>query len=185
MDIQQIYQDLQGLNNLIVKINKRDKEAMKELNRLHKMLFGSYVKAGCSNCHIKAYQMLTSITIKDLENMENQKFKLKENVMLEFPARSGQFFTSVKGISNEIASEYLANFPNGISKFGVYPGSDSEKKEYTPLVAEIKEENVVENTEKSIEKMNKEELQAKFLEVKGVEADEALTKKELLAELQA
>lgn len=160
MDINQLFADIQELNNLIYKINKREPSAISELNRLNRILFGEVVTAGCSNCHIKAFRKLTSLTISDLKAMENQKFKIKKDVLVEYPFRSGQFFSSALGVSNELAIEYLTNHPDKLSQFEVYPGSESESKE--------------------LDKMNKTELQAKYKSIIGSDPDDSLTKKELI-----
>lgn len=187
MTATEIYNDIQGLENLIYKINKREPLALKELNRLHRIAFGERVTADCSNCHIKAYKKLLSLTILDLENMQNQQFKIKKDALIEYPFRSGQFYSSKSGIEDNIAIAYLSQFPKLIKNFETYPGSESESKELDLSSFEEPEVQAEEDlsTEKSLEKMNKSELQAKFLEIKGVEAEESLTKKELIALIEA
>ena len=129
MTANEIYEDIQGLENLIYKINKREPLAIKELNRLHRIVFGEPVFADCSNCHIKAYKKLLSLTILDLQIMENQKFKIKKDALIEYPFRSGQFYSAKSGISDENAIAYLSEFPKLIKNFEVYPGSESKSKE--------------------------------------------------------
>lgn len=126
MDKLQILADISALQNLILKINKREPNAIAELNRLYRLLFGEVVVAGCTNCHIKAYHRLIQITLNDLTEMENQNFKLKKGVRIEYPFNSGQNFTAKTGISNEKATEMLINHPELISRFEVYPGSEDE-----------------------------------------------------------
>lgn len=129
MDVKKTYDDIQNLSNLIYLINKRDYKAIEELNRLHRIAFGSEVFANCSNCHIKAYKKLMSLTIKDLQEMENQNFKISPEHLIEWPAGTGTFYSSTLGIPNEVAVDYLKRFPKNIDKFSVYPGSESESGE--------------------------------------------------------
>lgn len=109
--------------------------------------------------------------------MENQDFKIKKGILVEYPFRSGQFFSAALGVSNELAIEYLTAHPSKIDQFEVYPGSESESKKLD-LSSLAKEE-------KSLDKMNKVELQAKYNQVLSADADESLTKKELIEAINA
>lgn len=143
MDVKKIYDDIQNLNNLIYQINKREYKAIEELNRLHRIVFGETVTTGCSNCHIKAFKKLILITIKELQEMADQKFKIKKEHLIEWPAGSGSFYSSKLGISDEVATAYLDRFPKHLDKFEVYPGSESESKELKltkPKAEKVKEE---------------------------------------------
>lgn len=142
----ELYQDIQNLSNLIYQINKRDHLAIEELNRLHLIVFNSKVEATCSNCHIKAYKKLISLTIEELKEMESQKFKIKEGVRVEYPV--GTHYTSTSGISNDVAVKYLEQFPKLIKNFSVYPGSDSESKELDLKSLKPKQEKKKEETKK-------------------------------------
>jgi len=145
MTATEIYNDIQGLEKLIYQINKREPLAIKELNRLHRLTFGETVTADCSNCHIKAYKKLLSLTIQDLQIMESQKFKIKKDALIEYPFRSGQFYSSKSGIEDSIAIAYLEQFPKLVKNFETYPGSESESKELdlsSVVEAEIPAENV-------------------------------------------
>jgi len=129
MNVKKTYEDIQKLYDLIFAINKREYKAIEELNRLNRIVFGEPVVTGCSNCHIKAYKNLISLTIKDLQEMADQKFKIKKEHLIEWPAGSGAFYSSKLGISDEVATAYLERFPKHLDKFEVYPGSESESKE--------------------------------------------------------
>lgn len=179
MTTEQLYEELQGLNNLIYQINKRQPEAIQKLNRLNRMIYGETVTAGCSNCHIKAFNKLTSLTIEDLEIMENQNFKLKKGVLLEYPHMSGQFYSSVRGIDDKTATAYLEQFPKKLTSFEKYPGSDSESKELDLSAIEA------EPAGKDLSKMNKADLQTEYEKVKGEKPDDSLTKAELIKAIEA
>lgn len=141
MDVKKTYSDIQNLSNLIYQINKREYKAIEELNRLHRLVFGEKVTTGCSNCHIKAYKKLISLTIKELQDMADQKFKIKKEHLIEWPI--GSFYSSKLGIPDEVAVAFLERFPKHLDKFEVYPGSDSESKELKltkPKAEKVKEE---------------------------------------------
>jgi hypothetical protein len=160
MTVKEIFDSVQGLENLIYQINKREPEAIKELNKLHRLAFGEPVNVGCSNCHIKAYKKLLSLTLLDLENMENQKFKIKKDALIEYPIRSGQFYSSKLGIDDATAKKYLSEFPKMAKHFEVIPEDE-------PV------------NEKPLSKMNLIELQKKYNEVTGLESGE-MTKKTII-----
>lgn len=133
------YKEIQKLHDLNYLLSKKDSKATAELNRIHFLVFGSNVDISCGNCRIKAFHKLTSLTLEQLKEMENQKFKIKKGQLLEYPFGSGQVFSANSGISNENAEKILAKYPKLIESFEVYPGSESESKEYKPL-AKKKEE---------------------------------------------
>lgn len=177
MNTDQIFNDIQALNDLIYKINKREPEAIKELNRLNRIVFGETVIAGCSNCHIKAFRRLTTLSIEDLKTMEEQKFKIKKGILVEFPFRSGQFFSAALGVTNELAIEYLTAHPDKIDQFEVYPGSESESKKL-----DLSEVNP--QATKEVSRMNKSELQKVYATVIGSEADDSLSKNDLIKAIE-
>lgn len=109
--------------------------------------------------------------------MENQNFKIKKSALIEYPARSGQFYSASKGIEDKVAIEYLKQFPQLIKNFETYPGSESETKVLDLSSFEKVEEPI---KEKPLDRMNKTELQAKYKEVIGDEADADLDKKDLI-----
>jgi hypothetical protein len=189
MNTEEVFLQLQALNGLIIKITKREPEAIAELNRLYRILYGETVTAGCSNCHIKAFHKLTSLTIDDLNTMNDQNFKIKKGVLVEYPFQSGQFFSAALGVSDELATEYLTAHPQMIEQFEVYPGSESESKELdlslleTP--ADLSENGDDENGEKPLSRMNKTELQSEYLKVLGTQPDEELTKAQLTEAINA
>lgn len=127
MDVNTTYTEIQALELLIYAINKREKSAIAELNRLHKLVYGETVTAGCSNCHIKAFKKLLSLTKQDLENMENQNFKINKDSLIEYPARSGEFYSSANGIEDAKAVELLKEYPQLVSHFDIYPGHEDGK----------------------------------------------------------
>lgn len=171
MNVEEVYNDILALNDLIYQISKKQPEALGELNRLYRIVYGETVEAGCSGCHTKAFKRLTSLTINDLHNMENQQFKIKKGVLVEYPFQSGQFFSSALGVSNELATEYLTNHPQMIDQFEVYPGSESESKEL--------DLSLLEEQPADLSRMNKAQLQAVYEEFIGTKPDESLTKAEL------
>lgn len=162
MDVQSVYNQIQDLHKLNYLLSTKDKDASQELNRVHKLVFGEAIDFGCGNCRIKAFHKLTSLTLDKLKEMENQGYKIKKGVLIEFPVGSGQFYNSQSGISDEKAKAYLKALPHRADNFAVIP---------------------VETEGKSLESMNKAELQAKYKEVKGEDAAEELTKKELISEI--
>lgn len=164
MDVQSVYERLQQLPSLILKINKRETEAISILNSLSRLLFGETVVAGCTNCHIKAYHKLTSLTLKDLEVMNARKFKLNKGITIESPIRSGQYFNDAT-MTDEIAKDFLLNNPKGIKHFSEYPKDAEgnlqlfeavEIQEEQPVV-EAEQEEVVEQSEEAPEEVVEEQ----------------------------
>lgn len=148
MDVKKTYSDIQNLSNLIYLINKRDITAVEELKRIYKEVFNDMFDLGCSNCHIRAYKELISLTIEDLKIMENQNFKLKKTSLIEYPAGSAQFFSSKKGISDKDAIAYLTALPKRIDQFEEYPTNadgtvkltSKKEKEVEPKTEKVKED---------------------------------------------
>lgn len=128
MDINKIYRDCQAIKALIPRITDREQGAINELNRLYMEMFGERVRATCSNCHIKAVHRLLNLTLNDIEIMNNQSFKLKKGVLINWPFRSNQYFNSIGGMPDSEAIDFLRSSPHNIDKFSTYPGSDSETK---------------------------------------------------------
>lgn len=177
MNIEQTWQDIQSLPGLIYKINKKDNEAIQLLDKLSRILFSEPVIAGCSNCHIKAYHKLTNLTYQNLIEMEQRQFKLKKNIALEYPRRSGMHFNS-ETLTDAMAKDYLINHPDGVSNFDVFPMDQNGNLKLHEDAIQVVDE------EKSLDKMNKTELQEKYKEVTGDEPEESLTKKELISVIE-
>lgn len=137
MDIQSVYDQIQNLHKLNYLLSTKDKEASKELNRVHKLVFGEGIDFGCGNCRIKAFHKLTSLTLEKLNEMENQGYKIKKGVLIEFPVGSGQFYNSSSGIPDDKAKAYLKALPHRKDNFSVIP---VEKKAEKVEKKEVKEE---------------------------------------------
>lgn len=167
MDVQSVYDEIQTLPSLILQINKREHSAIAILNRLNRLLFGESVVAGCTNCHIKAYHKLTSLTIKDLEVMNARKFKLNKNITIENPIRSGRFFND-STMTDEIARDFLLNNPKGVVHFSEYP-KDAEGNLQLFEAVEIKEEQpVVESEETESDEVSEEKQTEEVIEEQPV-----------------
>lgn len=172
MDIEKIFVEIQNLNNLIYRINKRDKDALNEMNRLHKIVFGTKINEGCSNCHIKAFNKLLSLTYQDLQEMENQNFKIKPDALIEHPAGSGQFYSAANGIDDKTAFEILTGNPKLLKHFESYPKDEAGK--LSGSISSV-----------DLSKLNKEKLQAVYKKEFGEDADESLTKAQLVEAIEA
>jgi len=120
MDINLVFEQIQSLNSMIYAINKRQPEAIRLLDRLNRWVFGESVTAGCTNCHIKAFKKLTSLTLQDLEAMSNKKFELKKGLLVEYPFRSGKFYVS-ETMTDDIAAKYLTDHPHKVDQFARVP----------------------------------------------------------------
>lgn len=120
MDIQATFDQIQQLNSLIYDINKRKPAAIKLLNTLNRRIFGESVSPDCSNCHIKAFQLLTKLTLKDLEAIANKEFVLLKGILIEYPFRSGQHYINGT-MPDSIAREYLTKYPKMVRNFSRYP----------------------------------------------------------------
>jgi len=181
MDVEKVFEDIQGLHKLNYLLSKKDKVASKELNRLHKLVYGESIDFGCGNCRIKAFHKLTSLTLEFLNQMENQNFKIKKGVLVEFPYGSGTFYNNLSGIPDDKAVQYLSALPHRISNFDVYPGHDSKSGELNLSLLAPKAVEEEEKKDADLSKMNKVQLQAKYKEAIGSDADDSLTKKELIS----
>lgn len=162
MEVAKIWEDLQELPQLVIKIGKKDSEAISKLDKLSRIIYGKPVAAGCSNCHTQAYIKLTSLTYEKLTEMAERKFKLKKGITIEYPVRSGNFFNQ-ETLTDDQAEKYLAAVPSGSKHFEVIPDKESD--------------------EKPLDKMNKEELQAVYKKEFGEDPAENLTKADLIKEI--
>lgn len=67
--------------------------------------------------------------------MSEKRFKLKKGITLEYPVRAGNFYNA-NTLTDEIAAEYLAGNPKGVSNFEEYPkdfkASKTEAKKEEP-----------------------------------------------------
>ena len=133
MNVEQVFSDIQKLPAMAGAIRLKEPKALDYLRALYLQVTGETVVAGCKGCHLKAAHYLSSLTIEKLKQMANKQFKLKDNVLLEFPYRSGSHHTA-KSITDETAKEYLTHHPEGIKHFDEYP-KDSEGN----LQLEVKE----------------------------------------------
>lgn len=120
MDVNLVFEQIQSLNGMIYAINKRHPEAIMLLDRLNRWIYGESVTAGCTNCHIKAFKKLTSLTLQDLEAMNNKQFELKKGLLIEYPFRSGNFYVTGM-MSDEVAARYLTEHPNKVDQFSRVP----------------------------------------------------------------
>lgn len=139
MDIEKIWQEIQVLPSLILKINKRDKSAIAILNKLNLSLFGESVIAGCSNCHIKSYRKITSLTYQNLIDMSNKKYKLKKGITIEFPVRGGKHYND-ETLTDELAKEILINHPEMKQHFANIPVEVPVQEPKEEPVKELKKE---------------------------------------------
>lgn len=178
MDIEKIWSELQELPSMILRINKREVSAIAVLDRLSKIVLGTTLDGHCSNCIISTYKQLVNTTYQTLQKMEDQKFKLNPDVIIEYPNRGGNFYNH-KTMTDDIARDILLNIPSHIQHFAEYPQVDgavdlSNPNAVTEAVAEGKDVN----------KMNKTELQALYAELKGEDAPEDFSKADLLKAVQ-
>jgi len=145
MNVKKTYSDIQKLSNLLHLLGKRDLEAVNELKRIYQLVFNDMFELGCSNCHIRAYKELISLTLEDLIKMENQNFKLKKTALIEYPAGSAVFYSAKKGISDKDAIDYLTAIPKRIDQFEEYPKNADGSVKLTKESAKKKEEAVKED----------------------------------------
>ena len=174
MDVNKVFEDISALYPLVVKIGKKDADALAQLNRVHKAVFGTTVVAGCSGCHVKAYNKLASLTLEDLLIMENAKFKLKKGVLLNYPFMSGDHYTAQGGIPDAIAAKYLDSKPDKVDQFDLYPGSDKGELD-TKAIAEIlkgkKAESKPAKTKKADKAKDDEPVETEPVETEPVETE--------------
>lgn len=133
MDYESIYKDIQNLSQLIIKIGKKEPEAIKELSRVHAMVYGVGVHVTCHNCHIKAYHKLIGLTTENIKAMNEREFVLKagQSFTLNNEFGSDKFYIS-HNLTDDIAREHLSNVPEDIALFEVYPENwDKEQEKYT------------------------------------------------------
>lgn len=159
MDINLVFEQIQSLNGMIYAINKREPEAIRLLDKLNRQLFGESVVINCSNCHIKAFKKLTSLTIQDLQAMSEKRFKLKKGILVEFPFRSGNFYVA-ETMTDEISERYLRTHPQMVKQFASYPADftftePSKAISKEPIIVEAKTPVIVENKVVAETKKNK------------------------------
>ena len=117
---EELIERIQGLNNLVIKLGKRDPEALAELDTLHREAFGIGYEVGCKKCYTQAFHKLQALTLEKLIEMKEQKFKLKPGVLIQYPAFSPDMYTSAN-MTDEVAERYLKDNPEGSQFFESIP----------------------------------------------------------------
>lgn len=128
MQPEELIERIKGLNNLVIKLGKRDAEALAELDLLHKEAFGIGYEVGCKKCYTQAFHKLQSLTIQKLIEMKQQKYKLKKGVVIQYPAFSPNMYT-LDNMTDEVAEEYLNENPEGKQFFEDFEKDEIEEAE--------------------------------------------------------
>lgn len=101
----------------------RNPETIKELDTIHKAVFGTGFTPGCKKCVVKAYHEVSDLTLEKLIAMSNAKFKLKKDVVIQFPAFSPNHFSNAN-LSDKDAVKMLKSNPGLLQHFESYPKDD-------------------------------------------------------------
>lgn len=101
----------------------RNPETIKELDTIHKAVFGTGFTPGCKKCVVKAYHEVSDLTLEKLIAMSNAKFKLKKDVVIQFPAFSPNHFSNAN-LSDKDAVKILKSNPGLLQHFESYPKDD-------------------------------------------------------------
>lgn len=101
----------------------RNPETIKELDTIHKAVFGTGFTPGCKKCVVKAYHEVSDLTLEKLIAMSNAKFKLKKDVVIQFPAFSPNHFSNAN-LSDKDAVKMLKSNPGLLQHFETYPKDD-------------------------------------------------------------
>lgn len=144
MEAKELYQEIQDLQQLIIPIAKRQPFAINKLAEVYYKVFKETFTVGCKSCPTKAFGKLQNISLQTLITMTNQKFKLKKEALINYPAFSGQHYSS-HNITDEKAIEILTAYPSLIENFEKYPtkGDGSVDLELTDEeTAEVKTDKV-------------------------------------------
>ena len=154
MTPEELIERIKGLNNLVVKLGKREPEAVAELDTLYRAAFGVGFVPGCKNCVIKAFHKLQALTLEKLTEMAEQKFKLKKGIVIQYPAFSPNHYTS-DNMTDEVAAKYLAANPDGAQYFETIPDKqddedDDDKLTAKELIAKIKDAQTIEEVKELV-----------------------------------
>ncbi len=135
MDIQSLFNEIQGLQALVLQIAKREPEAIKKLAGVYYQVFKETFTVGCKSCPTKAYGKLQELTIEKLIAMKTQKFRLKKSALINYPAFSGQHY-SHHNITDEKAAEILSAHPGLITSFDEYPTNEAGEVDLSLAVSQ-------------------------------------------------
>jgi len=177
MTPQEIFEKIQALATITSAIARREKGAVAVLNEAYKATYGHTIEFGCKNCVTKAYMKLSSLTLQNLIDMANAKYKLKKGIRIQYPAFSANFYTS-ENITDASAEKMLKAHPEMIKHFADYP-----KDQDGNLQLSVSQKQA--DGEKPLLKQTKAELLATHLKVIGTDADPSLTNAELVALITA
>lgn len=141
------------------------------LDKLHRELYGVPVtNTNCGNCYRDAY-VLISVKLKREQAMPSKSdYTLKAGAIIH-PVGTSRFYTNPLP-SNDVAEEYLSQYPGQISLFAHYP-EDWEKR----VAAYVERKNnpeaagIVESTETEALKSQLDEANANLSALKDEIAD--------------
>lgn len=71
------------VEEIALSLTGKERDAIIELQTIHYNLFGEYIKINCGRCIMDAYYKIKLLTNEELIHMENQKFKLKPDTLLQ------------------------------------------------------------------------------------------------------
>lgn len=123
MTPQEIFDRIQALPMMVNIKGSRNPETIKELDTIHKAVFGTGFTPGCKKCVVKAYHEVSDLTLEKLIAMSNAKFKLKKDVVIQFPAFSPNHFSNAN-LSDKDAVKMLKSNPGLLQHFESYPKDD-------------------------------------------------------------
>ncbi|PRY51527.1 hypothetical protein B0I27_107113 [Arcticibacter pallidicorallinus] len=123
MTPQEIFDRIQALPMMVNIKGSRNPETIKELDTIHKAVFGTGFTPGCKKCVVKAYHEVSDLTLEKLIAMSNAKFKLKKDVVIQFPAFSPNHFSNAN-LSDKDAVKMLKTNPGLLQHFESYPKDD-------------------------------------------------------------
>lgn len=123
MTPQEIFDRIQALPMMVNVKGSRNPETIKELDTIHKAVFGTGFTPGCKKCVVKAFHEVSDLTLEKLIAMSNAKFKLKKDVVIQFPAFSPNHFSNAN-LSDKDAVKMLKSNPGLLQHFETYPADD-------------------------------------------------------------
>lgn len=137
MDVIDVVNRLKELGS-ISSLFPSDKAEIESLYAL--VLDKKFVHTSCSDCYHDAVIEMSVYLNKNGKMKEKSEYRLKNGVMLQMEFGSSSFYTNTN-LTDDIAEEYLAKYPNNANYFSKMPENWKERvsnrgKAYDPVLLE-------------------------------------------------
>lgn len=154
MDVQEVVKRMQELGS---KASLSSSERSEIEHCYYEALGKTFHKTSCGDCYRDAAIEIYLYLKRNGKMKEKSNYALKNGILLQPEFGKSLFYTNAN-LTDEVAEKYLANHPENINIFSVYPNDWEERvKERETPTSEINEELV----EELVEALNVEDASEK------------------------